>query len=85
MLWLDQAAVAGWAAPRRSTPGGQPRYSDLAIELVLTLRLVFHLALRLAEGFTSRSVLALLGLELRVPDHTTLSRRGRSFARRTCC
>ncbi len=30
----------------------------------------------------TRSVLALLGLELRVPDHTTLSRRGRSFAKR---
>jgi len=80
-LWLDQGAVAGWTAPGRSTPGGQPHYSDLAIELVLTLRLVFHLALRQAEGFT-RSVLSLLGQELRVPDHTTLSRRGRSFAGR---
>ena len=32
-LWLDQAALVlvGWAAPRRSTPGGQPRYSDLAV------------------------------------------------------
>ncbi len=48
---------------------------------MLTLRLVFHLALRQAEAFT-RSVLALLGLELRVPDHTTLSRRGRDFAGR---
>ncbi len=73
--------MAGWTPPRRCTPGGQSRYSDLAIELVLTLRLVFHLALRQAEGFT-RSVLALLGLELRVPDHTTLSRRGRAFAGR---
>ena len=80
-LWLDPDAIAGWTAPRRSTPGGQPRYSDLAIELVLTLRLVFHLALRQAEGF-ARSVLALLGLELRVPDHTALSRRSRSFAGR---
>ena len=80
-LWVDQAALAGWAAPRRSTPGGQPRYSDLAIELVLTLRLVFHLALRQTEAF-ARSVLALLGLALRVPDHSTLSRRGRTFARR---
>ena len=70
-FWVDEAALAGWQAPRRSTPGGQPRYSDLAIELVLTLRLVFHLALRQAEGFT-RSVLALLGLQLTVPDHTTL-------------
>ncbi len=80
-LWLDEDALAGWAAPRRTTPGGQHRYSDLAVELVLTLRLVFHLGLRQAEAFT-RSVLALLGLELQVPDHSTLSRRGRAFAGR---
>ena len=48
---------------------------------MLTLRLVFHLALRQAEAFTS-SVLRLLGLALTVPDHTTLSRRGRAFAGR---
>ena len=80
-FWLDEATLASWQAPRRTTPGGQPRYSDLAIELVLTLRLVFHLALRQAEAF-SRSVLRLLGLELAIPDHTTLSRRGRRFAGR---
>src|ERR671911_1548391 len=68
-LWLDEAAIAGWQAPRRTTPGGQALYSDLAIELVLILRLVFHLALRQAEGFAS-SVLRLLGLDLPVPDHT---------------
>jgi hypothetical protein len=80
-LWLDEAAMAGWQAPQRSTPGGQAWYSDLAIELVLTLRLVFHLALRQAEGFAA-SVLRLLRQDLRVPDHTTLSRRGRRFAGR---
>ena len=53
----------------------------MAVELVLTLRLVFHLALRQAEGF-ARSVLRLLGLDLSVPDYTTLSRRGRAFAGR---
>ncbi len=80
-LWLDEAALAGWAAPKRSSPGGQPRCSELAIELVLTLRLVFRLALHAVEAF-SRSVLRLLGLALPVPDHTTLSRRGRAFAGR---
>jgi hypothetical protein len=53
----------------------------LAIKVVVTLHLSFHLALRQAEEF-ARSVLALLGLELRMPDHTILSRRGRSFAGR---
>jgi transposase len=80
-LWLDEDALTGWQAPRRSTPGGQAWYSDAAIELVLMLRLVFHLALRQAEGFAT-SVLRLLGQALRVPDHTTLSRRSRSFAGR---
>ena len=76
-LWFDAEALAGWAAPKRNTPGGQPVYADSAIELVLTLRLVFHLALRQAEAFV-RSLLKLLGLELRVPDHSTLSRRGQA-------
>jgi len=80
-LWLDEAAPTGWAAPRRSSPGGQSLYSDLASELVLTLRLVFHLALRQVEAF-SRSVLRLLGLALSVPDHSTLSRRGQAFTGR---
>jgi hypothetical protein len=77
-LWLDETALVGWQAPQRTTPGGQARYSDLAIELVLMLRLVFQLALRQAEGFVG-SVLRLLGLQLTVPDHTTLSRRSRGF------
>ena len=58
-LWLEEATIAEWQAPRRTTSGGQARYSDLAIGLVLILRLVFHLALRQAEGF-ARSVLRLL-------------------------
>src|SRR5919199_5385016 len=80
-LWLDEGALTGWQAPRRTTPGGQAWYSDAAVELVLTLRLVFHLALRQAEGFAV-SVLRLLGQDLCVPDHTTLSRRGRGSAGR---
>jgi hypothetical protein len=75
-LWLNETALARWQAPRRTTPGGQARYADLAIELVLMLRLVFQLALRQAEGFAA-SVLRLLGCDLAVPNHTTLSRRGR--------
>src|SRR5215469_8136823 len=80
-LWIDEAALDGWRAPRRNTPSGQAIYSDLAIEIVLMLRMVFRLALRQAEAF-ARSVLRLLGLDLCVPDHSTLSRRSGEFARR---
>ncbi len=51
-----------------------PCYSPLAILTALTLRAVFRLALRQAEGLIG-SVIGLLGLALRVPDHSTLSRR----------
>jgi hypothetical protein len=54
--------------------GGQPRYSQLAITTALTLRTVFRLGLRQTEGLI-RSVIRLLGLDLAVPDHSTLSRR----------
>jgi hypothetical protein len=40
----------------------------------LTLRVVFHLPLRQTEGFLD-SLLSLMGLDLKAPDHTTLSRR----------
>ncbi|MBL6458202.1 transposase [Belnapia sp. T6] len=70
--------MSGCQAPRRSTPGGQARESDAVIEPVLMLRLVLHLAPRPAEGFAT-SVLQLLGPALRVPGHTTLRRRSRSF------
>ena len=58
----------------RTTRGGQPWYSPLAILTALTLCAVFRLAYRQAEGLIG-SIVDLLGLSLRVPDHTTLSRR----------
>ena len=36
-VWVSEEALTFWAAPRRTTPGGQPVYSDLAIETCLTL------------------------------------------------
>jgi Transposase DDE domain len=42
------------------------------------MRAVFHLALRQTEGLIG-SVLALLGLDLTVPDHSTMSRRSKTL------
>jgi len=78
-FWINEAAIAGWLAPRRTTPGGQSRYSDLAIETSLMCGIVFHQPLRQTEGLMS-SLLQLMGLDLAVPDHTTLSRRCSSLS-----
>src|SRR6187549_1950171 len=73
-VWFTDEAIAAWRAEPRTTRGGQPWYSELAILTALTLRAVFRLAYRQTEGLIG-SVIRLLGLDLPVPDHTTLSRR----------
>src|SRR5215216_7962502 len=67
-VWFTDEAIEAWAAEPRTTRGGQPCYSALAILTALTLRAVFRLALRQTEGLIG-STLRLLGLELAVPDH----------------
>src|SRR5215207_7267994 len=73
-VWFTDEAVKAWAAEPRTTRGGQPWYSPLAITTALTLRAVFRLAFRQTEGLIG-SIIGLIGLSLRGPDHTTLSRR----------
>ncbi len=77
-VWLTDAAIAAWKAEPRTTRGGQSRYSGLAIATALTVRAVFRLALRQAEGLIG-SIIAPLGLDLAVPDHTTLSAGPRAW------
>jgi hypothetical protein len=77
-VWFTEEAVAAWRAAPRTTRGGQPWYSPLAILTALTLRTVFRLALRQTEGLIG-SILHLLGLDLPVPDHSTLSRRAETL------
>jgi DDE family transposase len=74
-LWMSPEAIATWAPAGVGTRGGQRKYSDVAIETALTLRLLFHLPLRQTEGFL-HSLFGMMGMDLSVPDHTTLSRRG---------
>jgi hypothetical protein len=73
-LWISDDAVTSWKPAPTGRRGAQRKFSDRAIETALTLRLVFNLPLRQAEGFL-RSVLSLMALDLEAPDHTTLSRR----------
>ena len=74
-VWLSPEAISSWAPAGVGKRGGQLKYSDLAIETALTLRLIFNLPLRQTEGFLN-SLFGLMGLDLSAPDHTTLSRRG---------
>jgi Transposase DDE domain len=77
-LWVDQATSEAWHHRGPARRGAQFRYSDTAIECVLTLRAVYRLPLRATEGF-ARSIFEVMGLGLDVPDYSTLCRRSRTL------
>src|SRR3954453_19789214 len=77
-VWFSDEAVEAWAAERRTSRGGQPAYSDLAILTALTFKAGFRLAYRQTEGLIG-SVIGLLGLGLALPHHTTLCRRAETL------
>ena len=49
-VWFTDEAIQAWRAEPRTTRGGQPWYSPLAILTALTLRAVFRLPFRQTEG-----------------------------------
>ena len=73
-VWFTPQAVEAWYYQGPRQRGAQYTFSEVAIQTALILRLLYHLPLRQTEGFVA-SILALMGLAVRVPDHTTLSRR----------
>ena len=77
-VWFTAEAIEAWRAEPRTGRGGQRRYSSLAITTALTLKAVFRLALRQTEGLIG-SIVRLLGLDLAIPDHSTLSRRAETL------
>jgi len=77
-IWVSEDAIAKWKHTGPKQRGAQKEYSDLAIEIALTLKEVFHLTNRGTEGLIG-SIFWLMGVGLSVPDHTTLSRRGKGL------
>ena len=71
-VWLSPDMP--WLGGRTGANGRPPLYSDAAIQTVLTLKVLFQLALRQARGLVC-SVLKLLGLDWPVPCFSTVSRR----------
>ncbi|QCG94854.1 IS5 family transposase [Azospirillum sp. TSA2s] len=78
-IWVSPEAIAAWTPPVTGRRGRPSRYSDIAIETGLMLRLAFGRPWRQTEGLRG-SLMRLLGLDLPVPDHTTFSRRSADLA-----
>ena len=77
-FWLSDGYEQTWLYAGEKQRGSQYAYSDKAIEIMLTIKEVFHLTNRGVEGFV-RSLFAMMDIDLPVPDHSTLSKRGKTL------
>jgi IS5 family transposase len=77
-LWINPEVVKAWKAQSDGLPHKQKAYSDLAIEVVLTLKIFFKLPLRAAQGLV-RTLIEIMKLELPCPHYSTLSRRAKTL------
>ena len=81
-VWVSSEAIAACPPRRSGRRGGQRRYSDLAIETALTLRLLSPSPAAPSRRIPARTVQDDAPLNLSVPDYTTLSRRSQHLRRR---
>lgn len=77
-FWLTDDFEKEWRHTGEKQRGSQFDYSDQAILVMLTVKEVFHLTNRQTEGFM-RSLFTLMKVNLPVPDHSTLSKRGKDL------
>ena len=77
-LWINETVAKAWKAQSDGLPHKQKLYSDLAIQTVLTLKVLFKLPLRAAQGM-AMGLLKILGLDLPCPHYSTLSRRAKTL------
>ena len=77
-FWLTDDFEKTWLHTGEKQRGSQFDYSDQAILVMLTVKEVFHLTNRSVEGFV-RSLFRMMKINLPVPDHTTLSKRGKGL------
>ena len=77
-FWMSDDLEKTWLYTGEKQRGSQFEYTDQAILVMLTIKEVFHLTNRGVEGFV-RSLFRMMKINLPVPDHSTLSKRGRNL------
>lgn len=77
-VWVEKGILEKWYSKPTGRPGAQRKYTDKAVELTLRFGQVFHQKLRQTEGLVN-SFFKALEMELEVPDHSFLSRRGETI------
>lgn len=77
-IWIEKGIAKSWTIyieKDKRKKGAQPYYSDKAIETTLLIGKIYHQHLRQTEGLT-KSIFKMAEINVRVPDYSTLSRKG---------
>jgi len=77
-FWMSEDFEKTWLYAGEKQRGSQFDYSNQAILVMLMVKEVFHLTNRGVEGFM-RSIFELMKINLPVPDHSTISKRGKEL------
>ena len=78
-IWFSDDVLKQWYYQGPKQRGAQFTYTDLVIETALSLKAVFRLGFRQSQGLLA-SILALLGVDLKVPNFSTLCRRQKTLS-----
>lgn len=80
-FWFTEDVIEKWyyKKPKKKSKGRQNTYSDFAIFIMRVIGTIYKQRLRQTEGLVE-SIVALMKLNLEIPDHTTLSRRMEDLA-----
>lgn len=74
-FWIEESVLEQWVVEELSGKrGASIFYSDLAITTMASLKAIYRLPGRQCQGFME-SIFELMGIDLPVPEHSTLSRR----------
>ena len=74
-FWFSEEVIANWHVNDVRNVRGRPKkYSDVAIKCGLTLKAVFNLTFRAAEGFV-RSLIDRMQIKAEAPDYSLLCKR----------
>jgi hypothetical protein len=78
-FWISEEVIEGWLNQTLSGKRGASRdYSDIAIARFITVKAVYQQAGRQTQGLLE-SLFSVMGIDLPVPDHSTVSRRAASL------
>ena len=77
-IWINEEVIKNWIYEGERKQGGKKKYSDLAIEICLSVRRLYNFALRQTEGFME-SLFSLMKIKMDVPSYSQICRRAKEL------